>query len=267
MDARPVATTRLGVWTARCGALEVREADPRTWAWKSASGGTPPRHHSARGFSLLELIVVLAVTVVLTGLMLPALNGVRENVNQVVCSSNLRQLGLGFTMYARDYNERLPHTRLLRGEPQPWELMSAHLGGEGGGWDGVGLLFSEGYCEAPDCYYCPSHRGTHSLEENRDRWWPSAQPQRRLYTNYHYCGDVEWEDTRRRRRLEHADRLILATDGFRTAEDINHVSGMNMLRGDGSVRWREDGDRFADLVAQGEGSETYHGLWRKLDEP
>ena len=58
----------------------------------------------------MELVVVMTVTLVLTGLMLPALVQIRENAHRVICSSNLRQIGLAVVLYADDNNGRLPHS-------------------------------------------------------------------------------------------------------------------------------------------------------------
>ncbi|MBT8486364.1 MAG: hypothetical protein KJO43_12355, partial [Phycisphaerae bacterium] len=185
---------------------------------------------------LLELVVVLSVTVVLTGLLLPALSQVRENVNRVMCSSNLRQIGLGFTMYARDNSDRLPFSKMLTAG-EPMELMAARL--EDGSWDGIGLLFRDGYCDAPECFYCPSHTGQHQLDVNR--WDRNLAIQgNRIYANYHYSGHKEWDGEQVVRQLHRGDRLVLAADGFRDRSDFNHDVGLNALRGDGSVRWFED---------------------------
>ena len=56
----------------------------------------------AGGFSLVELLVVMAITGVLTALLLPTLATVRENANRVISSSNQRTIGQGLTMYAAD---------------------------------------------------------------------------------------------------------------------------------------------------------------------
>jgi hypothetical protein len=220
-------------------------------------------------------MIVLAVTVVLTGLMLPALSQVRENMNRVLCSSNMRQLGLGMTMYYRDNRDRLPHASALAGaDPDPGELMAAHNGWKEDDWDGLGRLFSEGYCTAPDCYYCPSHRGEHNLEDKRIQWMyrDLSQP---LYTNYQYAGDVFWgeeaggQKPRRLRQLREGDRLILATDGWRRPSDFNHKSGMNVLRGDGSVRWFEDSEEdslAANIPNGGSGSGGYYRIWEIINK-
>ncbi|MCB9845137.1 MAG: type II secretion system protein [Phycisphaeraceae bacterium] len=60
----------------------------------------------SRAFSLVETLVVALLIGTLIGLVLPALAGVRESGRAVACTSNLRQLGAGWTMYASDFDGR-----------------------------------------------------------------------------------------------------------------------------------------------------------------
>ena len=84
---------------------------------RRASPGTPAA--CARGFTLIEALVVIAIISILAGLLLPSLIGTKERARRANCVNNIRQFSLGLHLYANDFSDTLPPGYSDLGE---WEV-------------------------------------------------------------------------------------------------------------------------------------------------
>ncbi|MCF7973757.1 MAG: type II secretion system GspH family protein [Phycisphaerae bacterium] len=111
-----------------------------------------PEHR--RGFSLVEILVVIAIIGVLTSILVPAVGRARGQAQVIACRANLRGLGMASLMYAQDNTCRLP--------VDPGMLGPSHVSGYTGQWisnphhDLLTLL--KPYVQDSKTYYCPACR-------------------------------------------------------------------------------------------------------------
>jgi prepilin-type N-terminal cleavage/methylation domain-containing protein/prepilin-type processing-associated H-X9-DG protein len=75
-----------------------------------------------RGFTLVELLVVVAIIALLMAILMPALRKAREQGKDAICKNNLRQIGFGANLYAEDWDSQIP--RGWGGDPgQTWYML------------------------------------------------------------------------------------------------------------------------------------------------
>jgi prepilin-type N-terminal cleavage/methylation domain-containing protein/prepilin-type processing-associated H-X9-DG protein len=110
--------------------------------------------HARRGFTLIELLVVIAIIALLMSILMPALNRAREQGKRIACLNNLKQLAMGWILYADDNDDKVTYANTGRNDA--WVLYPGADATKEESLDGIrsGMLFR--YCPEVKLYKCPT---------------------------------------------------------------------------------------------------------------
>jgi len=107
------------------------------------------------GFTLTELLVVIAVIAILAAMLLPALSKSKGRTQSIACLNNLRQLSTCWQLYAGDYNDLMvPNDNITGGAPGPSWCQGTGILETNTTVIEAGLLF--GYNRSTALYRCPA---------------------------------------------------------------------------------------------------------------
>ena len=224
-------------------------------------------------FTLIELLIVIAIIAILAALLLPALQMAKEMAKRTQCLNNGRQIGLATHSYAGDYDDWLPclgtdnanstnNTVIWSDKPTaaPPAYEYGLLGTLAKGWRDTGR---GEYLNNLECFFCPSAAGANLSTKNitaaKNNFEVPNKPN--VGSNYVLNGTVYYDSS-----LPAADRysspyrklskapadLLLLADTYHSLQlfsDLTSIShadknglpaGFNVLFMDGSARWAKN---------------------------
>jgi prepilin-type N-terminal cleavage/methylation domain-containing protein/prepilin-type processing-associated H-X9-DG protein len=201
-----------------------------------------------KGFTLIELLVVIAIIAILAAILFPVFAKAREKARQTSCLSNIKQISLGWQMYAQDFDERAaPGQNSRTPLPRAWNA-----------------TFIDPYIKNVQIWECPSYSATAidpgNCGEDRHRmgigynwaWTPVEGP----------GGDVGWITFKKMSRLQKPSEFVIYGDtncigmgpynnrsftawqqwAWPNNSATNHSDGLNFGYADGHGKWQKPGN-------------------------
>lgn len=233
------------------------------------AGGTPVplpgRSRRLGAFSLIEVLVVIAIIALLMALLLPVLGKAREKARRVVCLSQLRQIAIGCFTYASDYDKRMPPGNATAAPG--WGIDNTYTVSQQKPF-GTAYLVTLGYLPRDEAggklFYCPSW--THPFEQYGKKqislngseyggWYPTDAEGPSVFVCISYLyrstfgsGCNQPPSLFAQSRAESAfiaDHFYVwqyndPTYGYITAGFYGHKDGYNAVYLDGHAEWRPD---------------------------
>lgn len=201
-----------------------------------------------RGFTLVEVLVVIGLIAVLAAFLLPLGGRARESARRAACMNNLRQVHQCFVLFAQDFDGRVPlgYRGAASTERASKQLNSMIFSATTKQFCLFGVLYQERKMVHPEIFFCPSNTDPKSMYDTRENPWPpGADVTKHTYAGYGCRPEVVLPDEVQTtnpfampKLIDFKAKAIFADlTAVPARVDMRHAKGVNVLYGDGSAAW------------------------------
>lgn len=213
-----------------------------------------------RRFTLVELLIVISIIALLAAILLPALQKTRNRAREIQCLNNLKQNGLGLSVYAGDNNGLLPTPNYYKPAEDPFtdsiytgtvnQYRSTYTTNNDYGVS-IGLLLKYAYLKSGQIFFCPVGVVKYVHPTLGSIYWQA-------FSTYWYCGGLNlqtyWNSTGtgrvyKRTNLSCDPRAVLAFDN-----DVTEAASYVFL-------WHDKKVNALYLDGHAEGVRPLRTLW------
>ncbi|MDD2710942.1 MAG: DUF1559 domain-containing protein [Verrucomicrobiae bacterium] len=200
-----------------------------------------PAKWTAAAFTLVELLVVLAIISILASLLMSGVTKARDKAKQISCMNNLKQLSTAILMYAQEHEDRLPPLWGALGDNW-WDMTSPYMGKQVTSLDERNQikifkcpaeLYLTGGSKGP--VYAMNNALKDTALSNASHYEGCALSEIKNAASTMLAGDGFYNST----WGNSSSILSSISDGVNTGISYRHMKGANFSFIDGHVSWQE----------------------------
>ncbi len=227
-------------------------------------------------FTIIELLVVVAIIAILAALLLPVLQRAKEHARRVVCMNNLRQMSIGIALYSDDHDEWAPPVFRTSSPMNFYWLYKDDRTPRN-----MAFLYETKLITERRTFYCPSRPAsgqnddTFTMENPANVW--SGRRVRYPYRNRYFDidGRRPTANTPYDWKLRQVAGLtimaeVFSVDGWVNPPVIQYQAhqreGMNVANADGSCRWMRFGPLCSSASSLTPTEADVLLMWEEIDE-